>query len=62
MFMGGSKNSSRKGSGQELSDGWGSGSTKRQVRRNLETDKQSKPGGGGLNPLTSPDPPLMLAY
>ena len=38
-----------------LKGGWGSGSTKRQVRtyRHFQTDKQ-KSGGGGLTPLNPP--------
>ena len=40
----------------------GSGSSKKQVRGNFQTDKQKELGGGGQPPYTRPhpDPPLHM--
>ena len=63
-YRGRSTNSSRRGggvhAGQEFFKGAGSGSSKRQVRANILTDKHKKNtgGGGGVNTLTHPPPPV----
>ena len=56
-------NSSRGVQGRNSSRGplrGGLGSSKRQVHRNFQTDKQKKTGGG--KPPYPPDPPLLSAY
>ena len=67
VYRGGSRNSSRGGSGPEFFGG-GGGGVRVQVRRNFhiltskKKRKTTSEGGGGLNPLKPPlDPPLVYA-